>query len=253
MGRSISTYIRELNQSKSKRLAVLIDPDKSGMEYLHRIAQVINKSGIELIFFGGSLLTKYQLDEHIKTLRGLTDAKIILFPGSSSQVTPEADALLFLSLISGRNPELLIGQHVIAAPLIKQFNLETLATGYMLVDGGRPTTASYISGTLPLPADKPDIAACTAMAGEMLGLNQIYLDAGSGAMNPVPTEMISTVRQSIDLPIIVGGGIKTVEQAVGAARAGADIVVVGNAAEKDPQLLEDIALSLHAIPSHSKA
>lgn len=253
MGRVISTHIQQLHQSKSKRLAVLIDPDKSGMEYLHRIAQIVNKSGIEFIFFGGSLLTKYELDDHIKMLRTLTDAKIILFPGSTLQVTPEADALLFLSLISGRNPELLIGQHVIAAPLIKQFDLETLATGYMLVDGGRPTTASYISGSLPLPADKPDIAACTAMAGEMLGLNQIYLDAGSGAMNPVSPEIIRAVRQSIDLPIIVGGGIKSVEQAVSAAKAGADIVVVGNAAEKDPQLLEDIALNVHAIPSHTQA
>lgn len=253
MSRSISTYIQKLHQSQSKRLAVLIDPDKSGTDYLHRIAEVVNKAGIELIFFGGSLLTKYELDEHIKTLRGLTEAKIILFPGSSLQVTPEADALLFLSLISGRNPELLIGQHVIAAPLIKQFNLETLSTGYMLVDGGRPTTASYISGTLPLPSDKPDIAACTAMAGEMLGLSQVYLDAGSGAMHPVSKEIISAVRQSIDLPIIVGGGIRSVDQAVSAAMAGADIVVVGNAAEKDPQLLEDIALSIHALPSHSKA
>ncbi|NVK28959.1 MAG: geranylgeranylglyceryl/heptaprenylglyceryl phosphate synthase [Flavobacteriia bacterium] len=253
MGHSMNTYLKELRRQNQKKLAVLIDPDKSGTAYLSRIAEVINRSGIELIFFGGSLLTKYELDEHIKTLKSLTEAKIILFPGSSLQVTPEADALLFLSLISGRNPELLIGQHVIAAPLIRQFNLETISTGYMLVDGGRPTTASYISGSLPLPADKPDIAACTAMAGEMLGLNHIYLDAGSGAMNPVSSEMINAVRRAVDVPLIVGGGIRTVEEALRSARAGADVIVVGNAAEKNPQLLEDIALNINALSAKTQA
>ncbi len=253
MDRSISTYIQNLHQKGAKRLAVLIDPDKSGTDYLHGVANVINRSGIELIFFGGSLLTKYELDEHIQTLKSLTDAKIILFPGSSLQITPEADALLFLSLISGRNPELLIGQHVIAAPLIKQYNIEPIATGYMLVDGGRPTTASYISATPPLPADKPDIAACTAMAGEMLGFSQLYLDAGSGAMNPVSADIVKAVRKSVDLPIIVGGGIRTAEKAIELAEAGANIIVVGNAAEKSPELLEDIAHTLHALPTKTKA
>lgn len=253
MDRSTRTYFQDIYRNKVKRLAVLIDPDKSGTEYLHNIAEVINKNGIELIFFGGSLLTKYQLDEHIKTLKALTNARIILFPGSTLQVTPEADALLYLSLISGRNPELLIGQHVIAAPMIRQYQIETLSTGYMLVDGGKPTTASYISGSLPLPADKPDIAQCTAMAGEMLGLQHMYLDAGSGALNPVSPEIISAVRKSVDTPIIVGGGIRTIEQALAAAKAGADVIVVGNAAEKDPQLLEDIALQLHTLSATKQA
>lgn len=253
MNQVINTYLKDVRETGKKKLAVLIDPDKAGTEYLHQVMDVVNRCGIELVFFGGSLLTRYELDEHIRTIKSISQAHVILFPGSSLQVTPEADALLFLSLISGRNPELLIGQHVIAAPMIRQFNIETLSTGYMLVDGGRPTTASYISGSLPLPADKPEIAACTAMAGEYLGMRHIYLDAGSGALNPVSEEMISAVRNSVELPIIVGGGIRTVEQAVRSAKAGADIIVVGNAAEKDPQLLEDIALQVQSIPSKSQA
>lgn len=253
MDHSTRKYLQNLRSTGEKRLAVLIDPDKANTAYLHRVLEVVNRCGIELIFFGGSLLTRYELDEHIQTIKSATNAKVILFPGSTLQVTPEADAVLFLSLISGRNPELLIGQHVIAAPMIRQYNLEALATGYMLVDGGRPTTASYISATLPLPADKPDIAACTAMAGELLGLQHIYMDAGSGALNPISPEMISTVRKSVDLPMIVGGGIRTVEQAEAAAKAGADVIVVGNAAEKDPQLLEDIALQLHTLSATKQA
>lgn len=254
MGHSTRTYLRNLRQEGEKRLAVLIDPDKAdGTDYLNQVLDVVNRCGIELVFFGGSLLSKYQLDDHIRTIKSMTDARVILFPGSSLQVTPEADALLFLSLISGRNPDLLIGQHVIAAPMIRQHNLEALSTGYMLVDGGRPTTASYISGSLPLPADKPDIAACTAMAGEMLGLQHIYMDAGSGAMNPVSPEMIKAVRRVVDVPIIVGGGMRSVDQTVAAATAGADVVVVGNAAEKDPSLLEDIALRVHALSAKTRA
>lgn len=253
MDQSIRTYLQNLRSNGEKRLAVLIDPDKAGAEYLHRVIDVVNRCGIELIFFGGSLLTRYELDEHIQTIKSITKAKVILFPGSSLQVSSEADALLFLSLISGRNPELLIGQHVLAAPMIRQYKLEALSTGYMLVDGGKPTTASYISGTLPLPADKPDIACVTAMAGELLGLQHLYLDAGSGAMNPVSTEMITAVRNVTSTPLIVGGGMRTVEQAVAAATAGADIVVVGNAAEKNPELLEDIAHSVHAIKVKTNA
>jgi putative glycerol-1-phosphate prenyltransferase len=163
------------------------------------------------------------------------------------QVSSGADAILFLSLISGRNPELLIGQHVLAAPMIKQANLEVLSTGYMLVDGGRPTTASYISGTLPLPADKPDIAACTALAGTMLGLSHIYLDAGSGALNPVSVDMIQAVREMVDVPLIVGGGIRDCDAAVDRAQAGADVVVVGNITEKKPLVIQEIAKAFKSI------
>ncbi|MEM9025002.1 MAG: geranylgeranylglyceryl/heptaprenylglyceryl phosphate synthase, partial [Bacteroidota bacterium] len=154
-----------------------------------------------------------------------------------------ADAILLLSLISGRNAELLIGHHVVAAPYLKASGLEVLPTGYILVDGGRPTTASYMSHTTPVPSDKKDVAACTALAGEMLGLRMIYLDAGSGALQPVPPAMIRAVQAQVQVPVIVGGGVTNAEQARQAYEAGADVLVVGTAAEKDVQVIREIGAS----------
>lgn len=148
---------------------------------------------------------------------------------------------MLLSLISGRNPDLLIGQHVVAAPYLRQSGLEVISTGYMLIDGGAPTSVGYISNTNPIPADKTDIAVCTALAGEMLGLKVLYLEAGSGAQTPVSEAMISAVRQAVQLPLIVGGGIRTPERARASLMAGADILVVGNGVERDPALLPAIA------------
>jgi putative glycerol-1-phosphate prenyltransferase len=244
---SVKNYLQHQRAAGKKLLAVLIDPDKADSSLLDSQLDAINEGGIELIFFGGSLLTRFDLDEKLRYIRSRTQARIILFPGSVQQVSSGADAILFLSLISGRNPELLIGQHVLAAPMIKQANLEVLSTGYMLVDGGRPTTASYISGTLPLPADKPDIAACTALAGTMLGLSHIYLDAGSGALNPVSVDMIQAVREMVDVPLIVGGGIRDCDAAVDRAQAGADVVVVGNITEKKPLVIQEIAKAFKSI------
>ena len=159
----------------------------------------------------------------------------MLFPGSPAQLSKHADAVLLLSLISGRNPELLIGHHVTAAPTLKAMGIETIPTGYMLVDGGKPTTVSYVSQTLPIPRDKPGIAACTALAGEMLGLRTIYMDTGSGAEFTVSPEMIAAVRNSVDLPIIIGGGIRDAKTARALCTAGADVLVIGTAFEEDPE------------------
>jgi len=156
------------------------------------------------------------------------------------QVNGKADALLFLSLISGRNPELLIGKHVESVPYILDSGLEPISTAYMLIDGGNITTAQYISNTLPIPSDKPDIAALTAKAGEMLGMKLTYMDAGSGAKNSISPKMIKAVRQMIDSPLIVGGGIRTAQEAQEKLEAGADMIVIGNVLEKKPELLEDI-------------
>ena len=246
---TIHTYLRSMKQQGKKQLAVLIDPDKAHPELLDRQLEALEKAGVNLIFFGGSLLTRFELEERIAYIKQRTTAKIILFPGSVQQISPSADAILFLSLISGRNPDLLIGQHVLAAPMLRQTNLEILSTGYMLIDGGKPTTASYISGTLPLPADKPDIALCTAMAGEMLGLQHIYMDAGSGAQNAVSLEMIKAVSREISVPLIVGGGIRDAEAAVERAEAGADVIVIGNATEKQPLIIEEIAEALRGVGS----
>jgi putative glycerol-1-phosphate prenyltransferase len=206
------------------------------------------KSKVDYFFVGGSLVISNYLDECVQLIKSSCDIPVILFPGSPSQVSKYADALLYLSLISGRNPELLIGQHVVSAPVVKQSGLEIMATGYMVIDGGAPTTVSYISNAAPLPADKNEIAMCTAMAGEMLGMKLIYMDAGSGARRAISEGMIQKVSGCIDIPLIVGGGILTPEKAYLNCKAGADVIVVGNAIEKDTSLIYDIASAVHSVP-----
>lgn len=225
-----------------KSLAVLLDPDKVEMETLPLFVEKAVACGVDFFFIGGSLITNYRLERLVTVIKANCSVPVVLFPGSSLHIEPSADAILLLSLISGRNPELLIGQHVAAAPLLKRSDLEIISTGYMLVESGKTTTVSYISNTLPIPADKPEIAACTAMAGEMLGLKAMFLDAGSGALRPVPGAMIQAVRQSVDVPLIVGGGIDNIEKAMNAWNAGADLIVVGNAIERNPAFMEDLAM-----------
>jgi len=224
-----------------KKFAVLVDPDKSSTASLKKLAALAVKAGVDYFFFGGSLLMHEGGKAHINVLREYSDIPVILFPGSSLQVYPNAHGILLLSLISGRNPDMLIGKHVESAALLKSSKLEIIPTGYMLVDSGRPTSVSYISNTQPIPSDKPDIAACTAMAGEMLGLKIIYMDAGSGALNPVPAEMISRVKSETSLPLIIGGGISDKSKAKAALNAGADVIVIGNAVEKNPGLILKIS------------
>jgi phosphoglycerol geranylgeranyltransferase len=233
------TIVKSKSEGK-KLFAVLVDPDKSDSKYCKAIAMAGKKASVDFFFVGGSLLT----DDNLNTVIGIlkeTQIPIVLFPGSNFQINNKADGILLLSLISGRNPEFLIGQHVTAAPILKKSTLEILPTGYMLVDCGRPTTVSYISNTTPIPYDKPSIAACTAIAGEMLGLKIIYLDGGSGAMKPISEAMIKEVSAAVDTPIIVGGGIDTPEKACSILNAGADLIVVGNAIEKNPDFIFQIA------------
>lgn len=235
------TTLRSRREIGQKSLAVLLDPDKVEQDALEALLARTNQHLIDFFLVGGSLVTDYTHKEVIATIRQHTATPVILFPGSPLHIEPSADAILFLSLISGRNPEFLIGQHIIAAPLLKKSGLEILPTGYMLVDSGTQTTVSYISGTMPLPHDKPGVAACTAMAGEMLGLQLVYLDAGSGALRPVSPEMIAAVRDVVDVPLIVGGGINTGQKAYEALKAGADMIVVGNGIEQDPDLLPHLS------------
>lgn len=239
-----SLYERKAQGKKS--FAVLIDPDKVNLDNFSNLLNLCTEYGADYIFVGGSLITNYIITEVITQIKKHTNIPVILFPGNSLHIDSQADAILLLSLISGRNPEFLIGQHVISAPLLRKSGLEILPTGYMLIDSGRPTTVSYISNTTPIPHDKAGIAACTAMAGEMLGLKITYLDAGSGAMNPVSPEMIAAVRQSVDTPIIVGGGINTAKKAKNALSAGADVIVVGNGIEQNIDLLQEIALVVNS-------
>jgi phosphoglycerol geranylgeranyltransferase len=232
-------------QLQKKSLAVLLDPDKVENSKFDDFLYNCVENQVDFFLVGGSLITKNIMCEMIENIRLKTNIPVIIFPGNNLHIEPSADAILLLSLISGRNPDYLIGQHVIAAPLLKQSGLEILPTGYILVDSGRQTTVSYISNTTPIPHDKPDVAACTAMAGEMLGLKLIYLDGGSGAMYPVSPKMIRRVRENVEIPLIVGGGINSTEKAHAALEAGADVIVIGNAFEKNPSLLPEIAEAIH--------
>jgi len=227
--------------NQKKQFAVLIDPDKYSSKQLIDLVAMAKSSTVSYFFVGGSLLHEGNLDQTIKVIKDNCDIPVIIFPGDELQINSRADGILLLSLISGRNPELLIGKHVIAAPYLRRSGLEILPTGYMLVDSGKPTTALYMSNSLPIPANKDEIAVCTAMAGEMLGLKLIYMDGGSGADNPVPLSMIEKVKQNISVPLILGGGIRNPQAAQDAFKAGADIIVVGNAIETNQTLLTEIA------------
>ncbi|WP_353722273.1 geranylgeranylglyceryl/heptaprenylglyceryl phosphate synthase [Dyadobacter sp. 676] len=242
----IADLLSERKAEKRKSFAVLLDPDKINLSTFPTFLEYAAGHGVDFFFVGGSLITNYAIDKLIAAIHEYTDVPAILFPGSSLHIEPTADAILLLSLISGRNPELLIGQHVIAAPLLKRSGLEVLPTGYMLIESGKLTTVSYISNTTPLPRDKPGIVACTALAGEYLGLKNIFLDAGSGAQFPVPGETIAAVRAAVDTPIIVGGGIDSYEKADAALHAGADVIVVGNGIEANQELLPEIAACVRA-------
>lgn len=239
-----TTYGSILNnkQQGKKLFAVLIDPDK--FESTEVIA-LCDSAHVDFILVGGSIITNGNFEQCIQTIKKHTKIPVLIFPGNNLQISKNADGILLLSLISGRNADMLIGSHVLAAPKLKSSKLEIVSTGYMLIESGKQTAASYMSNTNPIPADKDDIAMATAMAGEMLGMKLIYLDAGSGAINSVSKTMIHKVSSNTKIPLIVGGGINTPEKALLACRSGADIVVVGNAIEKDPTLIQDISNAIH--------
>ncbi len=238
----------ERKQQGKKSFTVLIDPDKVDGSSLEQLVGLAIDAKVDYFFVGGSLVISNHLDQCIQQIKAACDIPVVLFPGSPSQVSKYADALLYLSLISGRNPELLIGQHVISAPFVKKSGLEIMPTGYIVVDGGAPTTVSYISNASPIPADKNEIAMCTAMAGEMLGMKLIYMDAGSGAKRPITENMIEKVASHIESPLIIGGGIVEPEKAYRNCKAGADVIVVGNAIEKDPSLIKEMSAAVHSVP-----
>lgn len=244
---SILSTLQQRHLERKKSIAVLVDPDKA--EDPARLLHLINLASencVDYFFVGGSLVTSANLSDVVRRIKENVTLPVILFPGNAIQVEASADAILFLSLISGRNPELLIGQHVVAAPIIKNTRLEVISTGYMLINSGKITSVAYISNTMPIPDDKYSVAASTAMAGQMLGLQTIYIDAGSGAEKEISTRMIGSVRKSISIPLIVGGGINSARKAISALEAGADMIVIGNALEKDPDLLTEVSEKVYA-------
>ena len=233
---SVYQYIIEKRAAKQKMLALLLDPDAYGPDRFDLLKQVLQQCPPGLIFVGGSLVTA-DTSVFIRKVKAITTVPVILFPGNVSQFSESADALLFISLLSGRNPEFLIGQHVVAAPMIRRCGMEAISTGYLLIDGNSVTSVQYMSNTMPIPANKTDIALATALAAELLGMKLVYLEAGSGADSPVPTGLIEAVRRELTVPLIVGGGLNSPAKIESACRAGADILVIGNALEKDIAML----------------
>jgi putative glycerol-1-phosphate prenyltransferase len=219
-----------------KSIALLLDPDKAKGDSLQYIIKAANESNADFIFAGGSL-TFNSIDNLILEVRKLSSIPVILFPGNLLQLTLKADKILLLSLISGRNSELLIGNHVIAAPYLKNVREKLIPVGYILISCGNKTSVEYISQTEAIPSDKTEIVVATALAGEMLGLQMIYLEAGSGATNPVPVNLVRSVRENISIPLAVGGGIKNKSEIDAIFGAGADLIILGNGCEKKPELL----------------
>ncbi|GAB4464818.1 MAG: geranylgeranylglyceryl/heptaprenylglyceryl phosphate synthase [Thermoflexibacter sp.] len=230
-----------------KSLSILIDPDKTNEKKCTELLNFCQETSPDFFMVGGSLITNNELEKIVLCIKNhpyTAHIPVILFPNSYLHLSEKADGILFLSLISGRNPDYLIGNHVISAPLLRQSKLEIMPTGYILVNCGNQTTVAYISNTTPIPYEKNDIAVCTAMAGEMLGLKMIYMDGGSGAKQAISEEMIQAVRQATNIPLIVGGGIKSINALEKAYLAGADMVVVGSVIEENPQIFQDFCLKI---------
>lgn len=233
----LSSIINKTEKGK-KQLAVLLDPDKYQGEKMDKAIELLIQVQPDMVLVGGSIVNT-NTDSVVQKLKTNLSLPVILYPGSLLQLSPNADAILFISLISGRNPEFLIGNHVVAAPILKKANLEVISTGYMIIDGGIRTSVEYMSNTMPIPSEKNDIAVATALAGQYLGMKMIYMDGGSGAHNPIPMSMIENVKKAIDIPLIIGGGLNTTPKVENACKAGADIIVIGNALEKNIELMRD--------------
>lgn len=240
MAQSQNIY-KSIIEAKHKQFAVLVDPDKHTEASLHDLCVCINQSKVDFLFVGGSLLVQSTFDYTIEYLKQHTKLPVVIFPGSNFQISNKADAILFLSLVSGRNAEYLIGQQVVAAPKVKANNIEAIPTAYLLIDGGKISSTAYITQTVPIPNDKPDIAVATALAAEIMGMKLIYLEAGSGAEKTISKEMIAAVKAAVNIPVVVGGGIRNALNAQEIFDAGADVIVVGNALENNASLLTSLA------------
>ncbi len=253
MQEELLTVITNNRSEGKKSIAVLIDPESSNTQDIIQLVKLSEAVGVDYFFVGGSTANHEDMDTALTTLKEISDIPTLIFPGSVQQLNNKADGLLYLSLMSGRNPELLIGKHVESVPFLRKSTLEIIPTAYLLIDGGTESTVAYISNTTPIPAEKPDITVATALAGQYLGMQLIYLEAGSGAKNAVDPRTISAVRQATSVPLIVGGGIRTPEKAALAAKAGADIIVIGNILEKDPNMITDLSIAVHTATTKSIA
>jgi len=243
----IYKQLLDIVQRRGAAFFVLLDPDKLHRSKVRDLVNKSEKAGADGFLIGSSLLLSTRFEDVVKETKETTKLPVVIFPGNANQISKYADAILFLSLISGRNPHLLIGEQVKSAPMIKEYDLEAIPTGYIIVESGRPTSVQFMSDTQPIPNDKPDIVKAHALAAQYLGMRFVFLEAGSGAKNPVPDLIVREVRKYIDIPVIVGGGIKTPQQARSKVKNGASVVIIGNVLEKgySEKTLSQFALAIH--------
>lgn len=242
---SVYQKLLKVRDEKGAGFLVLLDPDRMSVSEIVELAQKSEKGGADAFLVGSSLLLSTRFDEAVEEIKANVSLPVIIFPGNANQVSRHADAILFLSLISGRNPHLLIGEQVKAAPAIKEFGLEPIPTGYMIIESGGTTSVQFMSDTQPIPKNKPDIAKAHALAAEYLGMRFVFLEAGSGADNSVPDNIIREVKDFISIPIIVGGGVKDPDVAYKKVKSGASFVVIGNFLEEDDSIIEEFADAIH--------
>lgn len=248
-GRQVYEQLLHVRQTRGGGLLLLIDPERASRESYLSLANAADDCGVDAILVGTSFMLESGFADAVKKIKQTTSVPVVIFPGSYAQVTPDADAILFSSLISGRNPAYLIDEQVKGAPLVRHFGIEPIATGYMLVESGPLTSVQYISGTMPIPRDKYDIACAHALAAQYLGMQLVYLEAGSGAEKPVSVEMVRSVASYVDIPVMVGGGLHNANACADRIEAGASFVVVGSCFESDPNfdLLREFAAAAHPL------
>ncbi len=229
--RTTEERLQQIVKDRGAGYLVLFDPDEKSVKEGSEFARTCEENGVDGLLIGGSLLFSDHFDAMVKSIRESVSIPVILFPGSGRQLSAHADAMLFISLISGRNPNFLIGEQVLSAPMVHNLKLETLPTGYMLIESGAQTSVEFMSDTRPIPREKPEIAVAHALAAQYMGMRYLYLEAGSGALKSVPEAMIQAVHSTVGLPLIVGGGIRSPEEASKKVKAGASFVVTGNVLE----------------------
>ena len=246
MKETILNYLLSIKEEKGAGYIVLIDPDKNSEKKLEEKISKINNSGVDAIFVGGSLILDNNCERRVSIIKSLSELPVIFFPGGISQLNKYYDAMLFMSILSGRNPHYLIGEQVIAAPIVKDLGIEVIPTGYLIVDGGNNSSVQFMSGSNPIPIEKPDILVAHALAAQYLGKKLVYLESGSGAKNSIPNELVKAVNSYIDVPIIVGGGIRSPESAYEKVQAGASFIVTGTVIENDSMaMIKEFADAIH--------
>jgi len=243
---SVLSKLNDCVEKKGAGFIVLIDPDKKNDKNIDQLVEKAHQNGVDAIFVGGSIIMDGLYHKRVERIKSISEIPVILFPGGVNQINKHYDAMLFMSLLSGRNSHYLIGEQVIAAPIVKDYGIETIPTGYLLIDGGSPTSVEVVSGTKPLPSNRPDIIVSHALAAQFLGMELIYLEAGSGALNEVPGDVVKKVADEINIGLIVGGGIRTPEDANSIVNSGASFVVIGSAIEKSAELIEEFSSSIHS-------